>query len=183
MFCTITGSTKNVGNRISADSFRKSLAGHFPGNTSTHSLRKGGAKFFATADTPEQATMAQGGWRTSETMKTIYTTMSKDEVSAALRKSALIAGTEFVLKKMAKNLVNLEQDFAKMDDQEVLEFISTLNSALGKVPWQSLIDLKAGVLLKRLVRHPVETCRSQATSVLCRMRSAFAAHKALSHER
>ena len=37
-------------------------------------------------------------------MKTIYTTMSKDEVNSALRKSALSAGTEFVLKKMAKSL-------------------------------------------------------------------------------
>ena len=65
----------------------------------------------------------------------------------------------------------------------VADFTSTLNSVIGKVPWQSLVDLKVGIPLKRLVRHPNEACRIQARSTFGKMRSAFTAHKALSRSR
>ena len=68
-------------------------------------------------------------------MKAIYTSVSKEEVNSALRKSALTAGTEFMLKKMAKNLLHF--NFSKMVVQEVLDFIITLNSVLGRVPWRA----------------------------------------------
>ena len=85
LFCTVTGSPKTIGNKVSADSFRKALSSIFQGNTSTHSLRKGGAKFYASSDAPEQATMAQGGWRTSETMRSIYTSLSQAEIHEAIK--------------------------------------------------------------------------------------------------
>ena len=83
LFCNVTGAAKSVGNKVSAESFRKALSSLFQGNTSTHSLRKGGAKFYANADSPEQATMSQGGWRTSDTMRTIYTSPTKAEVRSS----------------------------------------------------------------------------------------------------
>ena len=69
LFCTVAGATKNIGNRVSSDSFRKAVYAAFPGNTATHSLRKGGARFYAAVEAPEQATRDQGGWRATDTMR------------------------------------------------------------------------------------------------------------------
>ena len=72
LFVTTTGPQGRIGSRVSADSFRKIVSAAFAGNTGTHSLRKGGATFYARSDAPEQITMMQGGWRTSEVLQTIY---------------------------------------------------------------------------------------------------------------
>ena len=182
LFCTVSGSPKTIGNQVSADSFRKALSSIFQGNTSTHSLRKGGAKFFASSNTPEQATMAQGGWRTSETMRAIYTNLSRSEVHEAIKKSANISGNEYIVKKVSKGMVSLPKESLLNDSSSATEYIKMIQPMIGKVSWPIMIEHKAGRLLKCLTSHKDENVRASAVSAYGKLRSAFAAHKALTHK-
>ena len=85
LFITLSG--KNLGRGVSTDSFRKHVAAEFGLGTAAHSLRKGGAQFWARRGTHEDATRQQGGWKTSEVMKAIYTALSPSEVRDELVRS------------------------------------------------------------------------------------------------
>ena len=181
LFCTVSGSPKTIGNKVSADSFRKSLSSIFQGNTSTHSLRKGGAKFYASS-APEQATMAQGGWRTSDTMRSVYTTLSRSEVHEAIKKSANLSGKEYIFKKASSAIVALPKEALLEDATSATDYIKTILPMIGRVSWPILIEHKAGRLLKQLTSHKDEYVRAAAVSAYGRLRGAFAAHKALTHK-
>ena len=56
----------------------------FGASLATHSLRKGGAVYYARAGVVEDATRQQGGWRTTTVMKEIYTTLNRKEVQQEL---------------------------------------------------------------------------------------------------
>ena len=56
----------------------------FGASLATHSLRKGGAVYYARAGVVEDATRQQGGWRTTTVMKEIYTTFNRKEVQREL---------------------------------------------------------------------------------------------------
>ena len=180
-FCTVSGSPKTIGNKVSADSFRKSLSSIFQGNTSTHSLRKGGAKFYASS-APEQATMAQGGWRTSDTMRSVYTTLSRSEVHEAIKKSANLSGKEYIFNKTSSAIVALPKEALLEDAASATNYINTILPMIGRVSWPILIEHKAGRLLKQLTSHKDEYVRAAAVSAYGRLRGAFAAHKALTHK-
>ena len=179
LFCTVSGNPRTIGNKVSADSFRKLLTSHFAGNTSTHSLRKGGARFFAKAEAPEQATMFQGGWRTTESMRSIYTTLSKAETRVELHKAANSAGCTFILKSLAKELLSLSSQSTFPEVRVANKFLNLVLPAIGKVDWKIFVEFKVGVILKRLVQHPDENIRSLSVTTLGRLRGAWAAHKAL----
>ena len=182
LLCNVTGNSKSVGNKVSADSFRKALSGLFQGNTSTHSLRKGGAKFYAAANSPEQATMLKGGWRTSETMRSIYTSLTKSEVSAAISKAAVNAGHAYVIKRSTMSLSSISKDSLLKDSRSAIDYINLVKPLIGKVPWPVLVENKVAVFHKKLTSHEDEVVRQLATSSYGKLRSAWAVHKALTHK-
>ena len=65
---------------MSKDSLRKHVSSTFGKGMASHSLRKGGAVFYSRRGAAEDATRQQGGWKTSEVMQRIYSTLSKEEV-------------------------------------------------------------------------------------------------------
>ena len=177
LFCTIAGTPSKIGNAISADSFRKALGSFFTGNTSTHSLRKGGARFYAAADAPEQATRDQGGWRTSETMKEIYTALTPSEVKLALHTAANAAGNEFALQQLSNEIPNYYKSNEVAQVKIVRHYVQMVNGLIGNTPWKILAQCKTGIHLKALVSHPNGQLRLDATAALVNMRSSWASHK------
>ena len=182
LFCTVAGAAKSIGNRVSADSFRKAVYANFPGNTATHSLRKGGARFYAAAEAPEQATRDQGGWRTTETMREIYTSLTPSEVKCALHKAANTAGDTYALQTLANYIQ--APGFASRDGdiKLAIDFITRVDSSIGYTPWKILIELRIGVHLRRLAQHADPEVRIKATPTLCHLRAAWATHKAESRK-
>ena len=154
------------------------MCASFAGNTSSHSLRKGGARFYAGADAPEQATREQGGWRTTETIAKIYTALTKDEVKLAIHSAANTAGIAFALQPLAELIQTAGLSTSVDDQSRMIKFIDMVGTAVGTVPWKAFVELKVGVLLKRLVQHPDRDVRSRATTAPCSLRSAFSAYKA-----
>ena len=78
---------------VSSDNWRKHWTKKMSGDATvgTHSLRKGGAKWYrAAGDCPEDAVQVQGGWAPRETMQKIYSCETKE----ALRKQLLSAATK-----------------------------------------------------------------------------------------
>ena len=98
VFTTTCGS--NQGSKVSTDWFRKLVATAFGHGKSSHSLRKGGAVFYARGGAAEDATRQQGGWRTSEVMRTIYTTLSTSEVEREISVTAAKATVRLQLSKL-----------------------------------------------------------------------------------
>ena len=180
LFCTVAGTQKNIGNRVSADSLRKAIYANFPGNTATHSLRKGGARFYASSEAPEQATHDQGGWRTSETMKQICTALSPAEVKVALHKAANAAGIAFTSQSLASAL-SYSGETTK-DIEAAITFVNLATSVIDNVPWKKLVELKLGVHLKKLTQHGDEKVRTAAVSSWGHLRQCWAAYKAASRE-
>ena len=178
LFCTVAGTSSRIGKAVSADSFRKAFGAVCSGNTSTHSLRKGGARFYAAAEAPEQATREQRGWRSSETMKRIYTSLTPDEVKLALHKAANLAGEGHALKELSAAFRSVASASDFPDAAAAIVFVSRVNDLTGKVPWKVLIDCKAGIHFKKLVRHPDKNVREVAVPALGNLRSSWAAHKA-----
>jgi hypothetical protein len=182
LFCTVAGAITKIGSLVSADSFRKALCSPFPGNTATHSLRKGGARFYAASQAPEQATRDQGGWRTTETMREIYTSLTPSEVKGALHKAANAAGHCFVLHELSELLQPLALAGKTADVKMAIRFARLVDEVIGKVAMKDFAECKAGIHLKRLVSHSNEEVRSAATSALGHLRSAWASYKAKSRK-
>ena len=154
------------------------ISGNFAGNTSTHSLRKGGARFYSAAEAPEQATQQQGGWRTTETMRTIYTSLTPAEVQKAIHNAANVGGIEFTLSDFAQRLACVAESARSLEDHSCIQNLLTVSDAVDRIPWSAFIRQRAGIIVKSLVSHPSPAVRTKAISVLCMLRSKFAAYKA-----
>ena len=162
LFLTTTGSPDKVGKHVSADSLRKVVTAAFAGNTATHSLRKGGARFYSAAQAPEQATMVQGGWRTTDTMRTIYTTLTKAEVHQAIHTAAKRGGAEVAIEQYARELGGLQGSPETLGDDVLANFLKTVSLAVGIVPWSCFTKNKVGVIVKRLTSHNNNEIRRKA---------------------
>ena len=177
LFCTVTGAANRIGNSVSPDSFRKALGAVFTGNTSTHSLRKGGARFYAAAQAPEQATRDQGGWRTTEVMRHIYTSLTTSEVKNAIHDAANSAGYEFALQSLTEELANVEKSGLAAEVNIANQYIQLLDDMIDAAPWKILSKFNVGKHAKRLVTHPDDAVRLSAVSALGKLRSAWASHQ------
>ena len=179
LFCTTAWAANKVGNPLSSYSFRKALGSVFTGNTSTHSLRKGGARFYAGADSPEQATRDQGGWRTTETMKEIYTGLTPSEVKRALHIAANTAGSEFALQESSRELATIKNSNQVAEVGTAKHYIHLVDGMIDKAPWKIMVKNNAGILMRYLVAHHNGEVRLYDTSVLVKLRSSWARYKAL----
>ena len=75
---------------LSYDNWRKTLSQHFHDKgIGTHSLRKGGTKWFShVAKVPEDVVQAQGGWASKDVMQMVYSKLSDEERAVAISKAA-----------------------------------------------------------------------------------------------
>ena len=177
LFCTVAGTPNKIGNALSPDSFRKALSTIFSGSTSTHSLRKGGARFYAAAETPEQATKVQGGWRTAEIMKAIYTPLTPSEVKTAIHKAANPAGDLFTLQVLSKALIDTGDACEGAAVDLALQFVRVIAKATGKVPFEKFVEFKVGIMLKRLSRHHKDRVRNEAIPAYTALHAAFSTER------
>ena len=122
--------------------------------------------------------MVQGGWRTTDTMRAIYTMLTKAEVHEAIHAAAKRGGAEVALEHFARKLGVLQGSPETVGDEELANFLKTVSLAVGIVPWSCFIKNKVGVIVKRLTSNSNDEIRRKAISVLCTMRSKFAAFKA-----
>ena len=76
LFCVAVGRPLRP---MSYASFRRAVADSLcdPG-VGTHSLRKGGAKWWKERGLPEEVVQAQGAWASAETMRAFYTRFSDE---------------------------------------------------------------------------------------------------------
>ena len=90
LFCVTTGTDLKA---LSYDGWRKTLGSFFMSSSiGTHSLRKGGTKWFChVANVPEDVVQAQGGWASRDVMTLIYSKLSDDERAATLFKAANVS--------------------------------------------------------------------------------------------
>ena len=121
--------------------------------------------------------MAQGGWRTSETMKTVYLAMSRSEVQQEIHKAANLGGSGLVLKKAFALWTINKDNFAAQGINPILQFITVVQHSIDAIPWDKMIEFKIGVLLKALVGHTDKEVRCKATWTSNLLRSKFAAHQ------
>ena len=151
---------------------------NFSGDVATHSLRKGGARFYSAGDAPEQATMLQGGWRTTDTMRAIYTSMSQAEVCTAIHEAANKGGARVDLKILARELNVSRQELATVNENRLKSFLSAVSNNIDVTPWKTFAEWRVGIIMRHLSCHPNERVQTRAAEVLSVMRSRFAAHKA-----
>ena len=150
---------------MSCDSFRKHVTAAFGASTATHSLRKGGATYYARAGAAEDATRQQGGWRTTDVMKTIYTTLNRQEVDAELSK--VVNGTSLAINLRRGFLAlgsNSEEVLAKSGVQ-VRPFLALVASNLHLIDDNVASRSKIAGSLKLLSKHSDEHARSHAAQM------------------
>ena len=119
--------------------------------------------------------MSQGGWRTTDTMRTIYTTLTDEEVQTAIFKAANEGGTEMVLQLMAEKF-NLSPD--QLDAvlaPAALDYMATVSSAVGKISWSTIRKHKVGIICKHWTKSDNGVIKNKAISTLIILRSKFAA--------
>ena len=108
-------------------------------------------------------------------MRAIYTTLTDQEVQDAIFKAANEGGTEMVLHLMAEKF-NLSPDQLKaVQVQAAVDYLSTVNSAVGKLSWSSIRKYKVGIICKYWSQSEDSTIKNKAISTLVNLRSKFAA--------
>ena len=177
LFITLCGHKK--GGRVSTDSFRKHVSASFGQGKASHSLRKGGAKFFARHHAAEDATRQQGGWRTSEVMKTIYTKLSTLEVEHELSTVANRASLSYDLRTRINEACSVESgSVAKI--RALLTFVESVEQFITE---EVLSHSRIGHFLKANFSHTDANVRALAIALRTRIRLKWKEERAAKRQR
>ena len=179
----VTLMVKNRGRAVSTDSLRKHVTGAFGKGSASHSLRKGGAQFYARRGAPEDATRQQDGWKTSEVMARIYTTLSKSEVRNEI--IAVGAATSFQ-HEIQQQFLRLGDTPEKLRAASPMDLMAPLNfvaNNVAKLNTQALLDTQVGKYLKWLTRHENEHIRSRSTHLYTIVHSRWMSMRAAKRQR
>ena len=177
IFLNVTGISR--GNAVSADTLRKHVTQAFGKPTASHSLRKGGAIFYARSGVPEEATRRQGGWRTTDVMKSIYTKFSQNEVDAAI--SGVLDSSSLVveLRRSFRALGNSSEEVLAQSASKIRPFLAYVAGHVKLIDAFTIQHSKITGALKLLSRHEDEHVRNHAihlhTIVRCVWASAQSA--------
>lgn len=175
LFVTTTGANK--GKAVSYDSLRKHVVQQFGVATSTHSLRKGGAVYYSRAGASEDATRQQGGWRTSEVMKSIYTTLSAKEVESELHKVANATSLAWAIRLRFKALGRSSEDILRQPPAAVQPFLAFVAGNISIVDKHILVEAKLAASLKVLTNHVDDAVRNHAIKLFTMSRSIWMAEQ------
>ena len=181
LFITTTG--KRRGQGVSTDSLRKHVTTSFSGNVATHSLRKGGALFYARRGACTDATRQQGGWKTADVMQAVYTKLSVDEVrSEILQVGAATSTLEEIKQKL---LMSGSHESAVLTVPAVLIFpvLALIQSNVANFTTNILLQTQAGRYLKWLQKYDDNAVRASAVKLHTLIRSRWMAAKAAKRQR
>ena len=146
------------------------VAGAFGNNKSTHSLRKGGAVFYARHGASEDATRQQSGWRASEVMSAIYTKLSTSEVEREIAKTACTVNSGVLLQELIAGLGDISQT-ENLNKHNALTFLDGVASHRAKMTTSILKMTSIGKIVRALTKHVDERVRSRAAEELTLLRS------------
>ena len=175
LFVTITGKAK--GGPVSTDSLRKHVADSFGCGKSSHSLRRGGAQFYARRGADEDATRQQGGWRTADVMRSVCTTLSASEVRTEILTVANFASLEYEIKGKCDALGLTVDDIHGTAASKVATFLAFIESRLPQIDDHVLKISGVGKTLGTLIRHPDETVRHWAVRLRFDIRAEWRAQQ------
>ena len=173
LFVTTTGQRK--GSQVSTDSLRKHIVAAFGHSVATRSLRKGGATFYDRQGVLEEATKQQGGWRTTEVMKSIYTKMSAAEVANEIHTVAARASIQLELQRRTQNLGASREDVLEQDPTVLLAFISFVQTHFKSVDLITLRDTAAARYVNWISQHTLPQVREPAVTLHTYIREHWAA--------
>ena len=181
LFVTTVG--KNRGGPVSTDTLRKHVTSAFGNSTATHSLRKGGATYYARQGTPSDATRQQGGWRTTETMTTIYTTLSAQEVGEAIHRTVACSAIALDLRHRIKSLGGSPAELLGTPIHKVIETMELAEKHIYVLDAEGLQTSKVMAFIRFLTKHPTETVRHKAATLLTTIQSSWMALQSAKRQR
>ena len=181
IFVTLTG--KNRGQAVSTDSLRKHVTKEFGKGSASHSLRKGGAQFYARRGAKEDATRQQGGWKTSEVMSRIYTTLSQSEVRQEIISVGAATSFQHELSKQFMRLGDSQDKLCAASPKDLVAPLNFVASNIEKLNTQALLDAQVGKYLKWLTRHNNEHIRARSTHLYTLVHSRWMSMRAAKRQR
>jgi hypothetical protein len=176
LFVNVTGMHK--GDRVSVDTLRKHVAVGFSKHAGSHSLRKGGALYYARAGAPEDATRQQGGWRTTEIMKTIYTKLARHEVDAALSQVVAASLLQLSLEHKFRALGHSSEQVIALPPHRVQPFLDYVSDNLHAIDEHVMSESKVQTMLKVISKHDNVDVKSQAAHLRATLSSRWMSYKA-----
>ena len=181
IFVTLTG--KNRGQAVSTDSLRKHVTGAFGKGSASHSLRKGGAQFYARRGANDDATRQQGGWNTSEVMARIYTTLSQTEVRNEIMSVGAATSFQHEIQQQFLRLGDSPEKLRAALPKDLIAPLNFVANNVAKLNTQMLLDTQVGRYLKWLTRHENERVRSRSTHLYTIVRSRWMSMRAAKRKR
>ena len=170
LFITTTG---KKGSPVSYDSFRKHIQEAFGASLATHSLRKGGAVYYARAGVVEDATRQQGGWRTTTVMNSIYTTLNQKEVQQELMRVVNVTSAACTVRNTFKLLGTSADEVLQQPAHAVLPFLKLASAHIPDFGRDFLTQSKLVASVHLLIRHPDASVQNQATHIYTMARSVW----------
>ena len=161
LFITLTGANK--GGAVSRDSLRKLVTAAFGVGTASHSLRRGGAQFFARRGACEDATRQQGGWKTSAVMNSVCVNLSPTEVRTELLRVASDASGMHTISSRLLALGTSKEGVLAQPPLAINPVLALISCHVREFSQASLLESKAGVYLRWLKQHRDEHVRHVAT--------------------
>ena len=181
LFVTTTG--KRCGQGVSRDMLRKHVASSFGSQTAAHSLRKGGALFYARRGACTDATRQQGGWKTADVMQAVYTKLTVAEVRNEIMQVGASTSALEEIKQKLNSLGANEQEALAVPAAHVQPVLALIQANVTKFTTQTLLQTNAGRYLKWLQRHESESVRTSAVRLHTLIRSRWMAAKAAKRQR
>ena len=181
LFVNSTGINK--GHQVSCDTLRKHVASAFGSTKANHSLRKGGAVYFARYGAPSDATRQQGGWRTTLVMSTIYTKLNRKEVDAALSRVADASSLQIAIRRDWKALGSSSAEVLALTAARLRPFLSFIAEHAATLDEHTIQESRVIPMLKVLSQHPEESTRNFAINLHTTLRSTWMSFQAAKRQR
>ena len=108
-------------------------------------------------------------------MRTIYTTLTDQEVQSAISKAADEGGTDMVLQLMAEKFNSSPDQLDSVKAPAALDYLATVTSAVGVLPWSAIHKYKVGIICKYWTRSDDLAIKTKAIATFSNLRSKFAA--------
>ena len=137
----------------------------FGKGVASHSLRKGGAVFYSRRGMDDDATRQQGGWKTSEVMQRIYSTLTKDEVQEQILAVGRSTSVHHEIQLRVRRLGDAPDQARSASASSAWSFLTLLQNNLLALNTRVLFDTNAPKYLRALSRHADEDVRNMAISL------------------
>ena len=153
------------------DSLRKVVTSIFGNSTATHSLRKGGALYYARGGADDSATQAPGGWRTTDIMKAIYTKMSPSEIEDELVRVARNSSVGHDIRNRMM-LIGTDAEEVRSKSPAILgPFLANLAGRVSSLDTEMCKSTGVRMHVKWLLAHECDQVRALATGSHSRIRA------------